>query len=118
MATRNPWFENALLAAIFCLLAYFYATMPESTAQAAGGGWDTNGIMALTTGGQTERLVMVDTNKKNICVYKIRGAGEFRLVGARSYKYDLDMKDTAGTAVEKGNGVTYIQVRQMVQAAR
>ncbi|MCZ7645010.1 MAG: hypothetical protein M5U26_06955 [Planctomycetota bacterium] len=118
MNTRtNPWFENALLAAILALLGWYWYTSPAPRAQAAGGGWETNNIMALTTD-PNERLVLVDTRKKNICIYKNLGAGQFRLVGARSYKYDVAVKDSANTPIEKGNGVTFLDVKRMLDATQ
>lgn len=112
----NTWLQNAGLALLLGLLSCAYFASPASPVQAAGGGWETNNIMALTTD-PGERLVLVDTRKKTICIYKNLGAGQFRLVGARSYKYDVAVKDSAKTPIERGNGVTYLQVKQMLDAA-
>ncbi|MBI3828519.1 MAG: hypothetical protein HY291_03325 [Planctomycetes bacterium] len=115
MGERKIWIENVVLGAVLALLACVYVAMPEHKAHAAGGGWDTNGVMAVTTKA-LERLVLIDTNKQNICVYKTLGAGQFRLVGARSYKYDVEVKDSAGTAIEKGNGVTYVEMKKIYES--
>lgn len=104
--SRDVWLGNALLLGVVGVLGYLYASLPQQTALAAGGGWDTNGVMVATTNA-SERLVLVDTNKKVICVYRVAGAGRFRLVGARSYKYDVEIKDSTNTPVEAGQGVTF-----------
>ena len=111
---KTDWIINSLLATILALLVVFYSSNGEQKAFAAGGGWDTNGVMAMTTNGPNNYLVLVDTNKHNIMVYRTQGAGEFRLVGARSYKYDVEMQDTAGSTVEK-NGITADQVHQIYE---
>ena len=112
---KATWFENALLLGLLGLLALVYGTLPNKTAQAAGGGWDTNGVMAVTTG-PSERLVLIDTTKKNICVYRNLGAGQFRLVGARSYKYDVEIKDSKATEIERGNGVTFHEIKKLYES--
>lgn len=114
--TQNLWTGNLLLGGLLALLACVYAALPEKSAQAAGGGWDTNGVMAVTTKGN-ERLVLIDTAKQNICVYRTLGAGKFRLVGARCYRYDVEVKDSAGSDIEKGNGVTYLQMKKIYESA-
>ena len=112
---QDYWFQIAVLIALTSGLAYMYFQTPDQTARAAGGGWDTNGVMALNMVPGLERLVLIDTNtnKQNICVYKNRGAGSFRLVGARCYKYDIELKDTTGTWVEKRNGITFLEAKQI-----
>ena len=109
---QDHWFQSALLFGILALMVFFYTRAPEQKAHAAGGGWDTNGIMAIITK-PTQRMVLVDTNKQNICVYRIRGTGDFRLTGARSYKYDVELKTTKGSLVERGNGITFFQAKQI-----
>jgi len=106
---KNVWVVNGLLAVIAVLLGGYYANRPSQKAYA--GGWETGGIMALASTGENERLVIVDTTKKNIMVYRAQGAGMFRMVGARSYKYDVELEDTAGSPYEKNvaHG-TYAQV--------
>ena len=107
------WFENAFLAALLAGLACVFIAHTTQTVQAAGGGWDTDGIMAVTaTGNTTERVILVDTKKKNICVYNIRGTGEFNLTTARNYEYDLLIKDESALPKNKKE-LTYIQVRAM-----
>lgn len=116
-ASRDLWFENALLLGLLALLVCVYANLPGRQAQAAGGGWDTDGIIALS-GGTSGKILLVDTLKRNMCLYKTRG-GEFRLVGARSFKYDVEIEDSAGSEMEKGTGWTYHQVwRQYEQGLK
>lgn len=112
---KHEWTINALLLCILALLIGFYVTLPTARVQAAGGGWDTNGIVAVTTQKISERLVIIDTSKQNICIYRNQGAGQFRLVGARCYKYDVEIKDSKGTDIEKGNGVTYLQTKEIYE---
>lgn len=108
--TKNTWMINGLLAVILALLAGYYIHSGSAPAFAAGGGWETDGIMALSTTGDSDRLVLVDTGKQNIMVYKILNK-QFRLVGARSYKYDVEIEDSAGSEIEKKNtGATYLEV--------
>jgi len=113
---KHEWTINALLLCILALLAGFYVTLPAPRAHAAGGGWDTNGIAAVTSQKATERLVIIDTTRQNICIYRNQGAGQFRLVGARGYKYDVEVKDSKGTDIEKGNGVTYLQMKRIYES--
>jgi hypothetical protein len=117
-APRDLWFENALLLGILALLVGLYAGRPEPRAEAAGGGWETDGVIALSGAGS--KLVLVDTARKNLCIYRTRGLGEFRLVGARSFKYDVEIKDSAGPGGGPGDmekhGWTYTQVRSRYEA--
>ena len=107
------WLENAFLAALLAGLGFVYFSHTSQTAQAAGGGWDTDGIMAVTsTGSQPERFVIVNTKKKSICVYNNRGTGEFNLTTARNYEYDFLIKDESALPKNKKE-LTYIQVRAM-----
>jgi hypothetical protein len=104
---RINWTINGLLAVILVLLCGYYFQTPMQKAH-AGTGWDTNGIMAMTTAAN-ESLVLVDTAKQNIMVYKATQQ-KFRLIGARSYKYDVEVDDTEGTSIVKGNGATFIDM--------
>lgn len=107
---KNSWTINALLAAILALLCGYYYNMNSQKAY-AGTGWDTNGVMALSAAGENERLVIIDTTKQNFMIYKTQGVGQFRLVGARSYKYDVEMDDTAASPYEKSATYgTFLQV--------
>ncbi|HYG75734.1 MAG TPA: hypothetical protein VEK08_12080 [Planctomycetota bacterium] len=107
--TNNAWTINALLAVILVLLCAVYFNASSKSAHAAGGGWDTDGVMALTTAADNERLILVDTKKMNIMVYKPLG-NKFNLVGARNYEYDVQIEDSEGTQIEKGNGKTYMEI--------
>ena len=109
------WLENAVLAALIAGLGFVYFGRTSNTAEAAGGGWDTDGIMTVTANGNpAERIVLVDTKKKNVCVYNIRNTGEVNLVTARNYEYDFLIKDE--TQLGKRKELTYLQVRQMYNA--
>ncbi|MFH0938833.1 MAG: hypothetical protein V1899_06095 [Planctomycetota bacterium] len=114
---RNFWIINGLLAVILALLVGLYLNVNQK-AYAAGGGWETDGIMANSFSGGSERLIIMDTKKQNIMSYKILGSGQFRLVGARSYKYDVEIEDSAGTSVETGNGKTFSEIFNQYEASR
>ncbi len=119
---KQAWILNAGIAVLFLVAAVAIRQL-NAPVHAAGGGWDTNGIMANTTEGDTERLVLVDTTKKNIMVYKTDGPGVFRLMSARSYRYDTNLPGEAGDTskideVEKRNGVSFIRWCEMLYGAK
>lgn len=116
--TKSAWMINGLLAVILAILIAVYANMSGSKAYAAGGGWDTNGVMAMTAN-ETERLILINTDPNDkvsgqqIMLYRVQGAGKFRLIGARNYKYDVELIDTAVDATTEAKytgGVTFKQV--------
>lgn len=111
---RNLWIQNALLGGILALLACVYCLIPTPSAFAAGGGWDTDGILALASSGDA-RVVLIDTKKKNMCVYRTRGLGEFRLVGARSFKYDVEIQDTSKSRDIEYKGATYFEIMNLYE---
>jgi len=112
---KNKWMINGLLAVILTLLCGYYIRSGMAPAHAAGGGWETDGVMAISTVGDNDRLVLVDTGKQNIMVYKQLNK-QFRLVGARSYKYDVEIEDSANTPIEaRGQGATYHEVWALYQ---
>ena len=122
--TKTNWVINGLLAVILALLVGFYLHTTSSKAYAAGGGWETNGLLAITaTEGEDLILVNTDPNDKaagqTIMLYKATGAaGKLRLIGARSYKYDLELIDTAASqAVEQKyqQGMTFREVYEDYQ---
>lgn len=122
VTARRAWLVNLGLAAALALaaLAIRYVQTPAS---AAGGSWDTDGVMANTTEGDTERLVIVDTQMKNMTVYKTDATGEFRLVAARTYKHDMDIAfkfgDVAHTPdIEKRGGITAQRAFEMYHATK
>jgi hypothetical protein len=116
---RNAWLINGLLAVILTLLVGFYLNTGSSTAYAAGGGWETNGIMAITAS-QNEQLILLNTDPndktsgQNIMIYRAEGAnGKFRLLGARSFKYDVELVDTSAslqTEQKYQQGATFVDV--------
>ena len=110
--TKTNWTINALLAVILALLAGHYVSLVRP-AQAAGGGWETDGVVAMTSSGAQERLVIVDTKKSNIMLYKAQGNQMFRLVGARSYQYDVELEDTDGSPEFHGAGITFAKAKEL-----
>ena len=102
---KNAWLINGLLAVILVLLGGLYLRTPGQNAYAAGGGWETDGVMALTSE-VGENLVLVDTKNKNFMVYRVQGKGKFTLIGARSYQYDVEFEDTSWVK-EITRGITF-----------
>jgi len=111
---RSLWIQNLALLSLLALLVCVYALLPDRRAFAAGGGWETEGIIALSAQGET-RVLLVDTRKKTMCVYRTRGLGEFRLVGARNFQYDVEIKDTAKARDIEYKGINYFQVKEMYE---
>ncbi len=110
---KTDWMINGLLAVILVLLtANFISNHHANSASAAGGGWETDGIM-VTSASVQERLIVVDTTKQNIMVYRPQGGGAFGLSGARSYKYDVQLDN-----IEKipNNGWTYWETKRAYDA--
>jgi hypothetical protein len=120
--TKTVWAINGLLAVIMALLAVYYFKSSPEFAHARGGGWETDGIMAISGTGANENLVIVDTNPdvQTMMVYKgTGGAGKFKLIGARSFKYDFELEDSSippGNPILT-NGATFLQVYQMYNLA-
>ncbi len=74
-----------------------------------------NGII-VTTGRIDEnrdRLYLVDTEKKVICVYD-NFLGKFRLCGIRSYRYDVEFNDSANDRVieDSKSGADYSYMKK------
>ncbi|MEI6234591.1 MAG: hypothetical protein WCT04_16170 [Planctomycetota bacterium] len=107
--TKSQWITNGLLAVILVLLTSNYLNSHSKLANAAdeGGGWGTNGIMVGAINNPSERVVLVDTKKQNIMIYRSQAGGKFGLSGARSYKYDVELIDTEGKKLG-ANGWTYL----------
>jgi hypothetical protein len=115
---RMDWLVNGLLAVILVLLVGNYvANHQVQSARADNTGWATDGIMVNSTTGQAERLVVVDTKKQNIMIYHSRAGGQFALSGARSYKYDVELVDTAIHHIP-GNGWTFLDAKQVYDNAQ
>ena len=108
---RNAWMINLALVVSAAVIVAVKEGAPRSTVHAAGGGWETNGVMANALDLENERVVIVNTDTKNVAVYKTTEAGQLRLVGARDYKWDMLFKNTAALdKVEKNGGATYMDV--------
>ena len=75
--------------------------------------------MAITAS-QNEQLILLNTDPndktsgQNIMIYRAEGAaGKFRLIGARSYKYDVELVDTSATPqleAKYQQGATFTEV--------
>ena len=104
---KNPWLINGALAIGLALIALVMTGQLKSSAHAAGTGWETDGMLVNTLDGETDRVVLIDTNRKNIAVYKLQGSGQFRLIGARDCRYDLMLEDTSKIPeIEQKHGIT------------
>src|ERR1700750_653521 len=109
---KREWFNTAALA--FGLLLAVALLRPMGSAQAAGGSWDTDGILVNTTESDRDRLVLIDTTKQRLMIYKCDRAGSFRLINARCYKYDLELEDTSkAEEFEKKGGATFSRVYEL-----
>jgi hypothetical protein len=58
---------------------------------------------------------LIDTQKKTMAVYRTRGLGEFRLVGARNFKYDVEIEDTSGSKDVEYKGANYFEVKSIYE---
>jgi hypothetical protein len=108
------WKKVVLVMAAAMAAAYFGARLaaPESGNLALAGGASVGdprgGLVVVTTGAQTSdsnRLVMVDTNKKRLMIYRLH-SNYMRLIAARPYKFDLKIISTDGMKIP-GDGLTY-----------
>ena len=71
-------------------------------------------ILVNATEGKDEHLVLIDKKNMQIMVYRTQGLGEFRLVTARSYKYDLEIPgDTSQSREVENNGITYARAVEL-----
>jgi len=110
---RNAWMVNLSLA-VAIAVTVVVKDGSRSTVHAAGGGWETNSIMANALDLENERVVIVNTDTKNVSVYKTTESGQLRLIGARDYKYDMLFQNTASLdKVEKFGGASYMDVYDM-----
>ena len=110
--TKTIWTMNGLLAVIVMLLCAIYS-YNRPTVKAAGGGWETDDTIILPFRAQGERLVLIDTKKKQIMVYNEKQNGKFGLCAAHSYKYDIEMDDTEGAAQKPP--YTYFDAKAMYE---
>ncbi len=116
-STFNAWALNVAL--LIALIGAGATAHLRSKANAAGGGWATDGIMANSIDGDNDRVVVIDTDKKQIAVYKIQGTGQFRLISARDYKYDMLLEDTSGVSeIETRNGITAMRAHELWEEHR
>ena len=116
-STFNAWALN--IALLIALIGAGATAHLRSKANAAGGGWATDGIMANSIDSDNDRVVVIDTDKKQIAVYKIQGTGQFRLINARDYKYDVLLGDTSGVPeIESRSGITAMRAYEIWEAHR
>jgi hypothetical protein len=106
---KTTWTINGLLLVILTLLIAQFAHRGVGSAAAAGGGWETDGVMVTITPTTQDRVILIDTKNQNIVMYRPRNGGGFGLVGARSYKYDVEIEDSEGKI--KNNGWTYADTK-------
>jgi hypothetical protein len=108
------WKKVLLVMAAATAAAYFGARLaaPDSANLALAGGASVvdgqAGLVAVTTGargGDANRLVVVDTNKKRLLVYGLY-SNYMRLIAARPYQYDLKVLSTDKMRVP-GEGLNY-----------
>jgi hypothetical protein len=114
---QSLWFQNVLLLGMVALLATLYVLLPDRKAHAAGGGWETDGVLCVSATGD-ERILLIDTQKKTMCVYRTRGLGEFRLVGARNFKYDVEIDDTSGSKDVEYKGASYLEIKSIYENSK
>jgi len=115
MNAKKAWMINLALALGMGLSAWLISAL-QPRAHAAGGSWETDGILVNTTESDNERLVIVDTEKKQLMVYRTDGVGQFRLVSARNYRYDVEFEDTSKiNAIEKRTDGTYLYMYELYQ---
>lgn len=116
MNLKTSWIINGLLAVILVLLASKYlSSQPLGSAHAAGGGWATDDTMVLPLKTSQERMVLIDTQKKQIMVYLERNNGSFGLIGAHSYKYDIEMVDTENAKAGSKPPYTYFDAKKIYE---
>ncbi len=113
------WKKVVLVMAAALVAAYLGARMAgparEDRALAAGGGAGNSrdGLVAVTTGAtgtDSNRLIVVDTNRKRIMVYRLRPS-YMRLIAVRGYKYDMKLENVARAP---GNGFSYEETRNLI----
>lgn len=115
---KREWFNTAALACGL-VLAVALIGSPLKEAHAVGGSWETDGILVNTTESDRDRLVLIDTNKQRLMIYKCDRAGSFRLINARCYKYDLELEDTSKfEEFEKKGGATFSRVYELFHRKR
>ena len=113
------WKKVVLVMAAAMLAAYVGARLAGSgrkgraLAAGAGVGDPKDGLVAVTTGAlgaDSNRLVLVDTNKKKLMVYRLR-PNYMRLIAVRTYKYDLKLESVTGSP---GNGYSFEATRDII----
>jgi hypothetical protein len=113
-SASREWMINALLIAALAVL--IAAKCGPSTLKAAGGGWETNGVLINSTDNIDDRLVVVNTDTKNIAVYRTTNSGQFRLLAARDYKFDLLIPDSSvSDEIEKKGGISFMRAYELYE---
>jgi hypothetical protein len=115
----NPWKTTLLLAGVLTL-AGLAARQFQSSVRAEVEAAPINDSMLINTTEENDRLILVDLKTQNIMVYRTLGVGQFRLINAHCYKYDLETKngkDTSRSDTIEKKGITYLQARGMYESA-
>ncbi|MFH1377750.1 MAG: hypothetical protein ABIH86_03260 [Planctomycetota bacterium] len=107
---KKIWIENALLGLIALLLSGVLcvkiysrnASVPDAFAAGASGGADQ---CAILVGDKTEKIYLINTEKKWIGAYAINRNRILRMVSSREYSPDLAIPTLEETDHEKGRGV-------------
>lgn len=117
------WKKVVLVMAAALVAAYTGARMAgpsredRALAGGAGAGNSRDGLVAVTTGAQgvdSNRLIVVDTNRKRIMVYRLR-PNYMRLIAVRSYKYDMKLEDIKRSP---GNGFSYEETKALLTRSK
>ncbi len=89
-----------LSVAVAFLLGYIFAGQNSKSGNLVYADGAANGVIVATgaVDDKRDRLYIVDTDKKVICVYD-NIQGKFRLVGIRSYRFDIEFNDSANDKV-------------------
>jgi len=114
------WKRIAVISAAVLVAGFCGAMIGGSdrggAALAGGGGNDK--LIAVTTDGQgmeSNRLILVNTTKQKILVYKLTG-NDMGLVVVRGYDYDQELQFTRPGA--PGNGYDYETIKKLVEEDR
>ena len=107
---KKIWIENAilgltalLLSGVLCVKIYSKtASIPEAYAAGGAGGAD---HCAIVIGDKTEKVYLINTEKKWIGVYSINRNRILRMVSAREYNPDLAIPTLEEHELEKGRGI-------------
>ena len=97
MADKKDYIIIGLLLLVVFLLGMMAGRGNSDQLPFAYADGSANGIV-VTTGayGDNDRLYLIDTDKKVICVYDNFKGGKFRVCGIHSYRYDVEFSTSSG----------------------